>query len=275
LRVVSDTRASVPVVRWTNPTVTGGPEGDLKNGRVQIVLQRVFRITAQTVDVSEPVRVLVVEDDEVIRTSLDAALAASGFLVRALPDGSSLEAELDSFRPVLVVLDWMLPGRDGTALVGVVRSRSSAGIVMLTAREAVEDRLRGFDLGVDDYLAKPFSMQELVARMRAVMRRLGALPTTVQVGDLVIDEEAGIAHRSGAVLSLTATEFRLLSYLASRRERVLSPAQILSQVWGYDEYADNLVQVHISALRRKIEEHGPRLIQTERGLGYVLRAPRA
>lgn len=255
--------------------MNGRPEDGLKDGQVEVLLQRVFRFTTQTVEVSEPVRVLVVEDDEVIRSSLDAALAASGFLVRALSDGHSIEAELDTFRPALVVLDWMLPGRDGATLVGVVRSRSSAGVVMLTAREAVEDRLRGFDLGVDDYLAKPFAMQELVARMRAVMRRLGSLPTTVQVDDLVIDEQAGVVHRAGVALSLTATEFRLLSYLASRRERVLSTAQILSQVWGYDEYADNLVQVHVSALRRKIEEHGPRLIRTERGLGYVLRAPRA
>lgn len=223
---------------------------------------------------SQPPRVLVVEDDEVIRASLGSALSASGFTVRLLADGRDLEDELASYRPVMVLLDWMLPGRDGAALVEVVRSRCPAGIVMLTAREAVEDRLRGFDLGVDDYLPKPFVMAELVARMRAVMRRLGTLPSTVQVGDLVIDEEAGLVQRDGTTIPLTATEFRVLVYLASHRDRVLSSAQILSQVWGYDEYADNLVQVHISALRRKLEERGPRLIHTERGLGYVLRAPR-
>lgn len=223
---------------------------------------------------SQPPRVLVVEDDEVIRESLGSALSASGFTVCLLADGRDLEDELASYRPVMVLLDWMLPGRDGAALVAVVRSRCTAGIVMLTAREAVEDRLRGFDLGVDDYLAKPFVMAELVARIRAVMRRLGTLPSTVQVGDLVIDEEAALVQRDGTTIPLTATEFRVLVYLASHRDRVLSSAQILSQVWGYEEYADNLVQVHISALRRKLEERGPRLIHTERGLGYVLRAPR-
>ena len=223
--------------------------------------------------VAEPVRILVVEDEETIRTSLHAALEASGFAVHSVPDGHDLEALLGSFRPALVVLDWMLPGRAGAALVAVVRSRCAAGIVMLTAREAVKDRLHGFELGVDDYLAKPFTMEELIARMRAVLRRMGSLPTTVQVGDLVIDEEAAVVQRSGVPIALTATELRLLGYLASRRDRVLSSAQILTQVWGYDEYADNLVQVHVSALRRKLEEHGPRLIHTERGLGYVLRAP--
>ncbi len=219
-------------------------------------------------------RVLVVEDDGVIRESLDHALSAAGFAVRAVADGSAIEADLACFRPALVLLDWMLPGRDGATLVGVVRGRSRAAVVMLTARERIEDRLRGFDLGVDDYLAKPFVMEELLARMRAVLRRLGSLPTTVQVDDLVIDEQAGVVERGGVPVPLTATEFRLLVFLASRRDQVLSPAQILSQVWGYDEYADNLVQVHVSAVRRKLEATGPRLLHTERGLGYVLRAPR-
>jgi two-component system, OmpR family, response regulator len=223
---------------------------------------------------SAPVRLLVVEDDGAIRDALERAFTAAGFAVRALVDGARLEAELDEHRPALVVLDWMLPGRDGPELVGVVRRRSDAAVVMLTAREAVEDRLRGFDVGVDDYLAKPFVMEELVARVRAVLRRLGALPGRIEVDDLVVEEDAGRVTRGGHDVALTATEFRLLVFLARHRDRVLSNAQILSQVWGYDEYADNLVQVHLSALRRKLEAHGPRLIQTERGLGYVLRAPR-
>lgn len=217
-------------------------------------------------------RLLLVEDDAAIRDSLGAALTAAGYAVRTLPDGEDLEAELDAWRPALVVLDWMLPGRDGPTLVGVVHARSAAGVVMLTAREAVSDRLRGFDAGVDDYVSKPFATEELVARIRAVLRRLGAVPSTVTVGDLVIDPDGGRADRAGQRLPLTATEFRLLCFLAENRDRVLSPAQILTQVWGYDEYADNLVQVHVSALRRKIEAHGPRLLHTERGLGYVLRA---
>ncbi|MGI8899803.1 MAG: response regulator transcription factor [Nocardioides sp.] len=222
---------------------------------------------------SEPVRLLVVEDDETIRESLLRSLEAAGFAVHASVDGSALETVLTSFRPALVVLDWMLPGRDGPALARVVRARSTAGVVMLTAREAIEDRLHGFEVGVDDYLAKPFVTEELIARINAVLRRMGAIASTVQVGDLVIDEEAGIVERAGVRLALTATEFRLLNYLAAHRDRVLSSTQILTQVWGYEEYADNLVQVHISALRRKIEEHGDRLIHTERGLGYALRTP--
>ena len=210
-------------------------------------------------------RLLVVEDDAAIRESLDRALAAAGFEVRVLADGEELERE---------VLDWMLPGRQGPELVRVVRSRSRAAVVMLTARDAVADRLQGFELGADDYLVKPFVTDELVARVRAVLRRSGVLSGRVEVDDLVIDEAAGTATRGGTRLPLTATEFRLLCFLGAHRDRVLSPVQILSQVWGYDQYADNLVQVHVSALRRKLEAHGPRLLHTERGLGYVLRAPR-
>ncbi|GAA4680683.1 response regulator transcription factor [Nocardioides nanhaiensis] len=221
-----------------------------------------------------PARVLVVEDDAAIRSSVTQALVAAGLEVRALPDGEELEAELAGFRPALVVLDWMLPGRQGPHLVELVRARSGAGVVMLTARDAVEDRLRGFEVGVDDYVAKPFVTEELVARVRAVLRRLGAVPTSVQVADLRIDPDAGLVERAGSPVSLTATEFRLLCFLADHRDKVMSSAQILTQVWGYGEYADNLVQVHVSALRRKLEEHGPRLLHTERGLGYVLRAPR-
>lgn len=220
-------------------------------------------------------RVLVVEDDDTIRDTLQGSLRGAGWETRALPDGEGLEAVLDQWRPDLVVMDWMLPGRDGLELCRVVRRRSAAGLVMLTAREAVGDRLRGFEVGVDDYVAKPFATAELLARVKAVLRRLGAIGSTVEVGDLVVDEEAGYAARAGRRLPLTATELRLLAHLAAHRDRVLSNAQLLAEVWGYDDYADNLVQVHLSALRRKMEAHGERLIHTERGLGYVLRAPRS
>lgn len=259
-----------------------GPEEDLKHRALTAVLEVVFSIVSAhwppsggVVQVAERARVLVVEDDEAIRESVVAAMVEAGLDVRGLPDGSDLERVLQQWRPALVVLDWMLPGRDGLALARVVQASSRAGVVMLTAREAVSDRLRGFDVGVDDYIPKPFVTEELLARTRAVLRRLGALGSTVQVADLVVDEDAGYAARDGERLALTATEFRLLVFLAGHRDRVLSNAQILTQVWGYEEYADNLVQVHISALRRKIEAHGERLIHTERGLGYVLRAPRA
>ncbi|MEJ5914417.1 response regulator transcription factor [Pseudokineococcus sp. 1T1Z-3] len=219
-----------------------------------------------------PARVLLVEDDEAIREAVLGALADEGLVARGLVDGEDLEAELDGFRPDLVVLDWMLPGRPGRALVRVVRGRTDAGVVMLTALDDLADRVSAFGAGVDDYVVKPFAMAELVLRLQALLRRLGRLPSTVEVGDLVLDEGAGVVTRGGHALDLTATERRLLAFLVASRGRAVSTTQILTQVWGYDDYADNLVQVHVSALRRKTEAHGPRLIHTVRGVGYVLRA---
>lgn len=219
-------------------------------------------------------RVLVVEDDVAINASLVGSLTDAGYATKGLPDGRELEAELDAFRPDLVILDWMLPGRDGPTLARLVRARSAAAVILLTARDEMRDRLAGFDAGADDYVVKPFAVAEVLARMRAVLRRSGAAPGTVQVDDLLLDPDAALVTRRGVPLELTATELRLLLFLAENRDRVMSTVQILTQVWGYDDYADNLVQVHVSALRRKIEAHGPRLLHTVRGLGYVLRAPR-
>ncbi|MEJ2870943.1 response regulator transcription factor [Actinomycetospora sp. OC33-EN08] len=217
-------------------------------------------------------RVLVVEDEATMRTAIVRALDRAGFTAEGLPDGTGIEDTLDGFRPDLVVLDVMLPGRDGFALLGVVRDRTDAGIVMVTARDALDDRLRGLDTGADDYVVKPFLLEELTSRIRAVLRRRGRAPTALTVGDLVIDEAAGVATRAGAPLRLTATELRLLRYLAEQRGRTVSKNQILTQVWGYDAYDPNLVEVHLSALRRKLEAHGPRIVHTARGLGYTLRA---
>lgn len=216
-------------------------------------------------------RVLVVEDEQVIRAALEQAYAGAGYDVHTLVDGRCFEGSVDTFRPDLVVLDVMLPVRDGFALARALRARSDSAVLFLTARDELDDRLRGFDAGADDYLAKPFAVAELLARSGAALRRLGRLPSTVQVGDLVLDESAMVATRGTTVLDLTATEWRLLSYLAANRGRTLSKTQILTQVWGYDDYDSNLVEVHISALRRKIETAGPRLIHTVRGLGYALR----
>jgi two-component system OmpR family response regulator len=216
-------------------------------------------------------RVLVVEDETTMRESIVRALGRSGYVARGLGDGAGLEDCLDGFRPDLVVLDVMLPGRDGFQLLEVVRDRTDAGIVMVTARDGLDDRLRGLDTGADDYVVKPFLLEELTSRVRAVLRRRGRTPTALVVGDLVIDEDAGVAMRAGAPLGLTATELRLLRYLAEQRGRVVSKNQILTQVWGYDAYDPNLVEVHLSALRRKLEAHGPRIVHTNRGLGYTLR----
>ena len=216
-------------------------------------------------------RVLVIEDGEAIRLAVESGVAAAGHLVLARADGRCLEGDLVQFRPDVVLLDVMLPGRDGFALLAVVRSRSDAGVVMLTARDGIEDRLRGLTTGADDYVVKPFVLAEVVARVNALLRRLGRMPATLVVGDLVVDSEAGRVLRGEAVIVLTATEFHLLRYLAEHRGTVLSKTQILSAVWGFDEYDPNLVEVFISALRRKLEQHGPRLLHTVRGLGYVLR----
>ncbi|WP_295840781.1 response regulator transcription factor [uncultured Microbacterium sp.] len=221
---------------------------------------------------SSAARVLVVDDDETIRLAVTTALRADGFIAEAAPDGSDLAERLRAFRPDLVVLDWMMPGPSGIRLLPVVRAAGDAAVIMLTARDEVDDRLRGFSEGADDYVVKPFTMAELVARAGAVLRRRGRLPQTVSVGDLVVDPDATTAHRAGVALDLTATEFRLLHLLADSRGRTLSKAQILTQVWGYEDYDPNLVEVHLSALRRKMEQHGPRLIHTVRGLGYRLSA---
>jgi DNA-binding response OmpR family regulator len=220
----------------------------------------------------EPARVLVVEDAEAIRVSVESALTAAGCRVHGLPDGGELEHQLTTFRPDLVVLDVMLPGRDGFALLDVIRRHSAVGVVLLTARDAVADRLRGLGGGADDYVVKPFVLAELVARVEAVLRRMGRTRPVVEVGDLVIDQDGGAVRRGGVPVELTATELRVLVFLARRRGRVVGKAQLLTGVWGYDDYDENLVEVHVSALRRKLEEHGPRLVHTVRGQGYVLRA---
>jgi len=218
------------------------------------------------VGMMSPARVLVVEDDDTIRSALVAAVESRGWTAEGAVDGSRLEQQLDAFRPDLVLLDWMLPGRSGIELARVVAAAGDAGMMLLTAKDGVDDKLRGFGVGVDDYLAK------LVARMTAILRRRGRAPSVLQVGDLLVDLEAGAVVRAGATIVLTGTELRLLAFLAGERGRTLSKTQILTQVWGYDSYDPNLVEVHVSSLRRKLEEHGPRLIQTVRGIGYVLRA---
>ena len=217
-------------------------------------------------------KVLVVEDAEAIRTAVGIALEQAGCTVRARPDGDALERDLADFGPDLVLLDLMLPGRDGLALLDVVRRTSGAGIVVLTARDGVEDRLLGLRSGADDYVVKPFVLAELVARVEAVLRRLGRLRTRLEVGDLVVDVDGRQVMRAGQQIELTATELDLLIFLAGRQGRVVGKSQLLAAVWGYDDYAANLVEVHVSALRRKLEAHGPRLLHTVRGAGYVLRA---
>jgi len=216
-------------------------------------------------------RVLVVDDEPTIAESVAARLRAEGFEVEIAADGPAAVAAAAARRPDLVVLDVMLPGRDGFELLRVIRRTSAAGVVMLTARDGVEDRLRGLGEGADDYVVKPFVLAELVARVTAVLRRTGRTRPTVEIGDLVIDVEGGRARYGAADVELTSTEWKVLLYLAQHRDRVVSKTQILTSVWGYGDSAPNLVEVNVSTLRRKLEAHGPRVVHTVRGQGYVLR----
>jgi len=254
-------------LRLSWSTLTDRPEKNLKALLGSATLARRTRQTGPMA-----ARILVVEDELMIRKPLAQALRVSGYRVHELADGTDFEQVVDSFRPDLAVLDLMLPGgRDGIALARALRARGDAAGLMLTARDGVPDRIRGFDAGADDYVVKPFATEEVLARVAALLRRLGRIPATIEIGDLVLDEGAAVATRGGTRMELTATEYRLLAYLAANRGQTLSKTQILTQVWGYQEYDPNLVEVHTSALRRKLEQHGPRLIHTVRGLGYVLR----
>ena len=219
----------------------------------------------------ERCRVLVVDDDPNVLRVMKRGLVYAGYGVDEADSGARALASARDRPPDLVILDVMLPGLDGLAVARVLREHDDVPVMFVTAKEAVADRLAGFALGADDYVVKPVVLEELLARAGAVLRRSGRLPSRVTtVGDLVIDEEATLATRAGHPLELTATEYRLLLYLAKHRGRTLSKLVLLTQVWGYDAYDPNLVEVHISALRRKLEAHGPRLIHTVRGMGYRL-----
>ncbi|WP_405164278.1 response regulator transcription factor [Nocardia sp. NBC_01499] len=219
----------------------------------------------------QPGRILVIEDAEAIRVAVESGLTTAGHEVLSRAHGQLLEQDLAQFRPDVVVLDIMLPGRDGFTLLETTRARSGAGVLMLTARDGIEDRLRGLRAGSDDYVVKPFDLDELVARVDALLRRMGRLRTSTTIGDLVVNAESGEVRRGDATIALTVTELKVLAYLAVHRDRVVTKAQILAAVWGYEDYDPNLVEVYVSAVRRKLEAHGPRLLHTVRGLGYTLR----
>ena len=214
-----------------------------------------------------PIRVAVVEDEDTVRDAIVRALAREGFVVAAYADARAAD-EILAQAPDLAVLDVMLGTGDGFALATELRARRDLPVVFVTARDAVADRVAGFALGADDYLIKPFALEELLARVRAVLRRSGRLTAPIEAGDVLVEESSGTAFRAGAPLELTPTELRLLGFLLRHRGAVLSKDQLLTQVWGYDAYDANLVEVHVSALRRKLEQHGVRVIHTVRGLGY-------
>jgi two-component system OmpR family response regulator len=220
-------------------------------------------------------RLLFIEDDPSLREAVAVTLRRAGYEVRADPDGSDLAAAVAAFHPDMAILDVRLPGESGFDLARQLKTMAEVPIVFVTAADAIEDRLRGFEVGADDYLVKPFAISELLARVRAVLRRAGRLTSpTYDVCGLLVDEANRTVNRDGVDVPLTKKEFDLLTVLARDAGRVFSKTQLLSLVWGFDGYQNNLVEVHISALRRKLESHGGRLIHTERGEGYVLSPPR-
>ena len=215
-------------------------------------------------------RILLVEDDASLRKAVASSLESEEYVVQALEDGQGFDEALRQFRPDLVILDVRLPhGPDGFALARRVRADGDTPLLFLTAAGSEGDRLEGFRSGGDDYVVKPFSMAELMARVLALLRRAGRLRSAVvEVGDLIVDPVARRATRAGRELELTPTEFELLHALASRSGAAVSKERLLALVWGFEDYDANVVEVHVSALRRKLEDEGPRLIHTIRGAGY-------
>jgi two-component system, OmpR family, response regulator len=223
-------------------------------------------------------KVLVVDDESNITDLVATALRYEGFEVGVAHDGREALASVDQFRPDLIVLDVMLPDLDGFEVQRRLLDRGRpTPVVFLTARDATEDKVRGLTVGGDDYVTKPFSLDELVARIRSVLRRVqGALPAAdrLRFADLEMDEDAHEVWRGNRAVELTATEFSLLRFLLMNPRRVLSKSQILDHVWHYDFGGDPaIVETYISYLRKKVDGVEPHLIHTVRGVGYVLRLP--
>ena len=224
-------------------------------------------------------RILVVEDDEAIVDVLRRTLRAEGFVVEASPDGSTALGLSEDFLPDLVILDLGLPDIDGEEVCRRFRTQQATAnvpILMLTARTEVDDRVRGLDSGADDYLSKPFERAEILARIRALLRRTPPRGSAVlKVGDLRLNPDALEAMRGDRELELTKTEFDLLAYMMQNERLVVSRERLLEEVWGYDPASGdtNTLDVFVSNLRRKLEQDGePRILHTKRGAGYVLKA---
>src|SRR5215216_846633 len=235
--------------------------------------------TTQTPPKPSEAKLLVVEDDANILELLSASLRFAGFDVSTATSGSAAVSAARNATPDLVVLDVMLPDLDGFEVIRLMREGGArTPVVFLTARDGTDDKIRGLTLGGDDYVTKPFSLEELVARIRSILRRSGlAEPESSRLTfeDIELDEDAHEVTRAGKNVELTATEYRLLRYLMLNPRRVLTRSQLLEHVWEYDFGGDaRVLETYVSYLRRKLDLHGPPLIHTVRGVGYALRRPR-
>ncbi|HEY5145093.1 MAG TPA: response regulator transcription factor [Solirubrobacteraceae bacterium] len=231
-------------------------------------------------DTAPQSRVLVVDDEPNIVDIVSMALRFQGFEVASATTGAEALAAVAEFRPHLMVLDVMLPDMEGFEVARRLGAqRAEVPIIFLTARDATEDKIQGLTIGGDDYVTKPFSLEELVARIRTILRRTGMAESdtsTLVFDDLELDEDTREVTRGGTPVELTATEYRLLRYLMLNPRRVLTRAQILNHVWDYDFGGDaRVLETYISYLRKKVDVLGVPLIHTVRGVGYALRLPRA
>ncbi len=218
-------------------------------------------------------RILIVEDDRALARVLSDNLSFSGFDVDWVDDGTDVLNRVRATSPDLVLLDVMIPGRDGFSLCGLIRQGGRTLVIMLTARDQKSDKLKGLELGADDYITKPFDFEELRARIRAVLRRARRSATRITIGESVIDFVAFTATRAGTDLRLSRREFDLLGYLAEREGRIVQRDELLREIWGFpDEPATRAVDYAIRRLRRKLEPdpHNPRHIHTVHGNGYSL-----
>src|SRR6516162_3429007 len=255
---------------WTAEVteMTGRQPGAAASGAQAPALQRAD---------GTPIRVLVVDDEPSLAELLASVLRYEGWEIQTASDGSSAVRTAREFRPDAVVLDIMLPDFDGLEVLRRVRAElPHVCVLFLTARDAVEDRVAGITAGGDDYVTKPFSLEEVLARLRGLLRRAGVARaragTQLTVADLTMDEDAREVRRSGELIDLTATEFELLRFLMRNPRRVLSKAQILDRVWNYDFGGQaHVVELYISYLRKKIDAGRVPLIHTVRGVGYVLK----
>ncbi len=225
-------------------------------------------------------RVLVVDDEPNLVEVVSMALRFQGFTVETASSGREAIAAVAAFKPHLIVLDVMLGDMEGFEVARRLGAqRAGVPIIFLTARDSTEDKVRGLSGGGDDYMTKPFSLEELLARIRTILRRTGQVQAdtgVLQFADLEMDEESREVRRAGEIIDLTATEYRLLRYLMLNPRRVMTRAQLLDHVWNYDFGGDGRVlETYVSYLRKKLDAHGPSLIRTVRGVGYGLQAPPA